>query len=657
MQQRLNRRRAYRRIEDLYHKSIEDVKDYAIFMIDAENHVVSWNLGAERILGYSEEEILGRSASRFFTPEDLSKGEDEKELRRAAAEGRAEDERWHLRRDGTLFWASGVVTPVRDHAGTLLGFTKVMRDMTERKWLEEERDRFFTLSMDMLCIVALEGYYKRVNPAFEKNLGYTAEEFLATPIFDFLHPEDRPALKAEYVKLSTGEPTAYLENRIKCKGGSYKWVGWTYFPVPEEGLAYGVGRDVTRHRQMEEVLKLRAEELQQANRLKDEFLATLSHELRTPLTSILGWSRLLRAGQFKNEAEQERAVEIIERNAEAQARLIEDLLDVSRIITGKLRLETQPVAPAAVIETALSALRPAAEARNIQLDSVIDSTAGPVIADPGRLQQIVTNLLSNAIKFTPEGGRVEVQLMRADSHIRITVRDTGIGISPEVLPYIFERFRQADSTNTRAHSGLGLGLAIVRHLVERHGGVVHAESEGEGQGAVFTVDLPLNMTESGPGESEQPQTMRHQTLSAADAEDVFDNPCALEGLRVLLVEDEQDTRELVKAILERCGAEVTAVASVDEALTSIERRKADVLISDIGMPGGNGYELIRKIRALEPEGGARVRAVALTAYAGPKDRRRALLAGFQVHLAKPIEPDELLAVVASLGWRGDKILP
>ncbi|HYG79826.1 MAG TPA: PAS domain S-box protein [Pyrinomonadaceae bacterium] len=648
-----SRRKSYRRIEDLYRMSIEDVKDYAIFMTDAEGHVISWNLGAERILGYSETEVLGQSASRFFTPEDLERGEDEKELATAAREGRAEDERWHLRRDGTRFWASGVVTPVRDGAGALLGFTKVMRDMTERKRLEEERDRFFTLSMDMLCVVALDGYLRRVNPAFEKTFGYTADELLAAPIFDFVHPEDRPVLKAEYVKLSAGEPTTYLENRGRCKDGSYKWVGWTYFPVPEEGLAYGVGREVTKRRQMEEVLKLRAEELEQANRLKDEFLATLSHELRTPLTAILGWSRLLRAKQF-NEAEQEHAVEIIERNAEAQARLIEDLLDVSRIITGKLRLETQPVAPAAVVEAAVNALRPAAEAKKIQLDCVIDSVAGPLMGDPARLQQIVSNLLSNAIKFTPAGGRVEVQLARADSHTRIVVRDNGVGIRPEVLPHIFERFRQADSTSARAHSGLGLGLAIVRHLVERHGGVVSAESQGEGQGAVFTVDLPLSMTESVPGDSGQAPTGAHQTRAANGAEDDFDNPCALECLRVLLVEDEQDTLELVKAILERCGAEVTAVASADEALASFERARPDVLVSDIGMPGGNGYELIKRIRALGPERGGRVPAVALTAYAGPKDRRRALLAGFQVHLAKPIEPDELLAVVSGLGWRSGK---
>jgi PAS domain S-box-containing protein len=651
MHQGESRRRNYRRAEDLYRKSIEDVKDYAIFMTDAEGRVVSWNLGAERILGYGEDEILGQNASGFFTPEDREAGESEKELAKAAAEGRAEDERWHMRKDGTRFYASGVVTPVRDNAEALLGFTKVMRDMTEWKRLEEERDRLFTLSVDMLCIAGLEGYFKRVNPAFERTFGFSSGELLARPIFDFIHPEDRPALKAEYVKLSAGEPTTYLENRCLCKDGSYKWVGWTYFPVPQDGLAYGVGRDVTKQRQMEDALRLRAEELQQANRTKDEFLATLSHELRTPLTSILGWSRLLRAKQF-DEAGRGHAIEVIERNAEAQAKLIEDLLDVSRIITGKLRLEVLPISPASVVETAVNTLRTAAEAKRIRLDAVVDAAAGPVAGDPNRLQQIVTNLLSNAVKFTPEGGHVEVLLKRADSHVQLTVRDTGVGIRAEDLPHIFEQFRQADQTSTRAHSGLGLGLAIVRHLVELHGGTVHAESRGEGQGAIFTVELPLAATKMKSGDSGRAKVNAEQARVMPDEGEPLDDPCRLEGVRVLLVEDEQDTRDLVKTILEQCGAEVVAVGSAAEALSALERIKPNVLVSDIGMPGESGYELIRQVRARGPERGGRVPAVALTAYAGPKDRRRALMAGFQTHLAKPVEPDELLAVVASLGWRG-----
>jgi PAS domain S-box-containing protein len=644
------RRRTYRRIEDLYRKSIEEVRDYAIFMTDAGNRVVRWNLGAERILGYTGEEIRGHSASRFFTPEDLEKGEDEKELVKAAAEGRAEDERQHLRRDGSRFWASGVVTPVRGEGGDIVGFTKVMRDMTERRRLEDERDRFFKLSMDMLCIAGLDGYLRRVNPAFQQALGYTAEELLAGPVFDLVHPEDREATRAEYAKLARGEPTKNLENRFRCKDGMYRWVGWSYFPVPDEGLAYGVGRDMTERRRIHEVLTLRAEELEQANRIKDEFLATLSHELRTPLTAMLGWSRLLRSGQL-DEAGRERAVQIIERNAEAQSKLIEDLLDVSRIITGKLRMEVQPVALATVIETVASGLRPAAEAKLVRLDCSLDQAAGPVTGDPARLQQVVTNLLTNAVKFTPAGGRVEVRLERSDAHARIVVRDTGVGISPEALPHVFERFHQADSSNTREHGGLGLGLAIVRHIVESHGGSVYAESQGEGLGAVFTVELPLTSAPEQPPAPRRPGMFSEQARATVAERETFGDPCALEGVRVLLVEDERDTREFLKTILEGCGAAVTEAGSAAEALSALERSKPDVLVSDIGMPGENGYELIKRVRALPAERGGRVPAVALTAYAAAKDRRRALLAGFHTHLSKPVEPDELLAVVSSLGGR------
>jgi PAS domain S-box-containing protein len=652
MQHGDNRRRAYRRVEDLYRRSIEEVKDYAIFMTDPGNLVVSWNLGAERILGYREAEITGKSASLFFTPEDRARGEHERELATAAAEGRAEDERWHLRRDGSRFWASGVVTPVRGDGGTLLGFTKVMRDMTERRRLEEERDRFFKLSVDMLCIAGLDGYLRRVNPAFGHTLGYTEEELLSAPVFDFVHPEDRDATRADYEKLARGEPTTNLENRFRCKDGSYRWVGWSYFPVPEEGLAYGVGRDMTERKRIHEVLTLRAEELEQANRVKDEFLATLSHELRTPLTAMLGWSRMLRSGQL-DEAGRARAVQVIERNAEAQAKLIEDLLDVSRIITGKLRMEVQPVVLAPVVETAVNGLRPAAEAKRLRLDSSLDPAAGPVTGDPARLQQVVTNLLSNAIKFTPEGGRVEVRLERAGGRARIVVSDTGVGISPEALPHVFERFHQADSSNTRAHGGLGLGLAIVRHLVESQGGSVSAQSPGEGLGAVFTVELPLTAAPGTQPPRGRPELFSEQARSTTNEGGMFGAPGALEGVRVLLVEDERDTREFLKTILEGCGAAVTEAASAAEALAALEHARPDVLVSDIGMPGENGYELIKRVRALPAERGGRVPAVALTAYAGPKDRRRALLAGFHTHLAKPVEPDELLAVLASLSARNE----
>jgi len=637
------------RVDDLYRKAIEnDVKAYAIFLTDTDSKIINWNRGAERILGYQEDEVLGESAFILFTPEDRALKAPEREIETALATGRAEDERWHIRQDKSRFWASGILTPVRDESGALLGFIKVMRDMTERRRLEEERDRFFTLSMDMLCIVHLDGYFLRTNPAFGKVLGYSEEELRNRSVFNMLHPDDRESATSEYEKLRAGEPTRSLENRFRCKDGEYRWVAWSYYPVPEESIGYGVGRDVSDVRRMTEALKSHAADLEQANKVKDEFLAILSHELRTPLTSILGWSRLLRSGKLEK-LEHERAIEIVARNAEAQLKLIEDLLDVSRIITGKLRLEFLPVQLSAIVREGVDEMRPSAEAKGIVIAADIDATAGPILGDSTRLKQILTNLLSNAIKFTNEGGRIDITLERLDGHARLRVRDNGVGIDPAVLPHIFERFKQADSSNIRTHSGLGLGLAIVHHLVREHSGSVKAESNGQGKGATFIVDFPL-----APSEAAIEKAGRVDLFSAAaqkrwkDPKHAPEGP-DLEGITVLLVEDEADTRELVTTMLREFGARVVAVNSAKDALASIQREVPSVVVSDIGMSVENGYDLIRQVRALAPEKGGSIPAVALTAYAGPTDRRRALLAGFHVHLAKPVEPDELLAVIASLG--------
>ena len=643
------RRAVYRRTDDIYGKAIEDIRDYAIFMTDADGIVTNWNVGARHILGYTEEEIVGKDASKFFTPEDRAKDVPRKEMSTAATLGRAEDERWHMRRDGSRFWASGVVTPVRNGSGELIGFSKVMRDMTERNRLTEERDRFFALSMDMLSIVHLSGRFQRINPAFQEVLGFSEEELLDMSIFELVHPEDRAKTVSEYENLSTGEPTRFMENRLRTRDGSYRWVAWSYFPVPEDGLAFGVGRDTTEVRQMQEVIRLRADELEHANRVKDEFLATMSHELRTPLTSILGWARLLGSNRL-SEKERERAVQVIQRNAEAQSKLIEDLLDVSRIITGKLRIEPQPVSFAALTESTINSFGPAIDAKELQLEKTIDPAAGPILGDPSRLQQIVANLLSNAIKFTPPGGRIDVSLQRYDSHVRLEIRDTGVGIPPEHMPHIFERFRQVDSSNVRAHSGLGLGLAIVDYLVRQQAGTVWAESDGVGKGAAFTVEFPVtsfDITSTDPRVAELfPVVAKALT---EDTEPLVQ--ASLMDRRILLVEDDADTQELLKTLLRRHGAEVIAVSSSAAALEEIARMKPDMIISDIGMTGENGYALIRKIRALAPEAGGRIPAIALTAYAGAADRRRALLAGFQTHLAKPVDPADLLAVILSLTFQ------
>jgi PAS domain S-box-containing protein len=632
--------------DDLYRRAVEnDIKDYAIFLTDTDGRVINWNRGAERILGYTEDEVIGQSAFIFFTPEDRAAKEPEKEMESAMTMGRAEDERWHLRRDQTRFWASGILTPVHDEAGILIGFIKVMRDATEKRRLEEERDRFFTLSMDMLCIVHLDGFFLRTNPAFERVLGYSAEELQHRRVFDLMHPDDREAAIKEYAKLRAGQSTKSLENRCLCKDGEYKWVAWSYYPVPEEKLGFGVGKDISNIRRMTEALQLHASKLEQANRVKDEFLATLSHELRTPLTSVLGWSRLLRMGKL-SKTEQDRALTIVERNAQAQSKLIEDLLDVSRIISGKLRIELQPIQFAVVVKDVIDEFRPAAEAKSIEIADDVDANAGPVLGDPTRLKQVVGNLLSNAIKFTNQGGHIDINLKRIDGTARLRIQDDGIGIDPAVLPHIFERFKQADSSNVRAHSGLGLGLAIVQHLVREHSGSVKAESPGTGQGATLIVDFPLAASEVAVESVE----LFSRTMSRDWKRGIYPaDPCALDGINVLVVEDEPDTRELLTAILRECGAQVGAVGSAKDALILIQQELPNVLLSDIAMSEENGYDLIRKVRALPPEKGGNIPAVALTAYAGPVDRRRALLAGFHVHLAKPVEPDELLAVIGSLG--------
>lgn len=390
--------------------------------------------------------------------------------------------------------------------------------------------------------------------------------------------------------------------------------------------------------------KARAE-AEHLNRLKDEFLSTVSHELRTPLNAILGWSQILLTKKA-DEATMNRALETIERNARSQAQLINDLLDISRIITGKIRLNVQTVDLLPVIEAAIDTVRPAADAKHIRLQSVLDPAAGPVVGDSERLQQIVWNLLSNAIKFTPKHGRIQVFLQRINSHVEIVVTDTGQGISAEFLPYVFDRFRQADSSITRSFGGLGLGLAIVRQLVELHGGTAHAESPGEGQGAAFTVKLPLMAI--------SPKAIEPERVHPAAGGSVpFDYSPRLDGLRILIVDDDADIRALLIYTLELCGAEVMAAASADEAISALTAAliPMDILISDIGMPDEDGYALLRRVRALKPENGGKIPAIALTAYARTQDRRAALLAGFQSHVAKPVEPAELIAVIANLSGR------
>jgi signal transduction histidine kinase/ActR/RegA family two-component response regulator len=383
------------------------------------------------------------------------------------------------------------------------------------------------------------------------------------------------------------------------------------------------------------------DEAQAANRAKDEFLAVVSHELRTPLSPVLLWARMLRSGRL-DEARTTQALDVIERNVRSQAQLIEDLLDVSRIISGKLRLDVHPFEVAPVVDAAVESIRPTADLKGVHLQVVVDPRATTIAGDPERIKQVLWNLLSNAIKFTPKDGRVQIVAHRVGSHLEIAVSDSGEGIAPEFLPNVFDAFRQADSSSTRSHSGLGLGLSIVRHLVELHGGRVRAESPGKGMGATFTLELPIALMHT-------PQTPEraHPTAESPSAD--LSPDVSVAGLRVLAVDDDVDTLETLMSLLQQYGADVRTASSAAGALAVLDVWTPDLIISDIGMPTEDGYSLIRKIRARPPERGGQVPALALTAYARVEDRLQVLAAGFQMHLPKPIEPSELLAVVSSLG--------
>ncbi|WP_257460263.1 hybrid sensor histidine kinase/response regulator [Archangium lipolyticum] len=398
-----------------------------------------------------------------------------------------------------------------------------------------------------------------------------------------------------------------------------------------EELAHRIAITV-EHARLFELAREERDRAEEANRAKDDFLATVSHELRTPLTAILGWTSILRTSTLEPD-KQARALETVERSARSQAQIVDDLLDISRIVAGRMRLEAQPVEPKRVVEAALEAVRPTAAARNIQLESQLEAGVGTVRGDAHRLQQVAWNLLTNALKFTPEGGRVTVRLRREEPHAVLEVTDSGKGISPDFLPHVFERFRQADGSASRRHGGLGLGLAIVRQLVELHGGTVQVHSEGEGRGSRFTVRLPL----SGTRATERPPCLL-----------LPEHLPELSGVRVLVVEDELDTRELLRVLLEERKAEVTVATCVAEAFESLVRSPPDLIVSDIGMPGEDGYALIRRVRALPPERGGQVPAAALTAFTRLEDRTRALAAGFQVHVPKPVDPAELVMSLANL---------
>ncbi|PIG91131.1 ATP-binding protein [Gloeocapsopsis sp. IPPAS B-1203] len=511
----------------------------------------------------------------------------------------------------------------------------------------EERYRKLVELLPDTLFVQCEGKFVFANSAGVKLLGAdNVEQLIGQPVFNFIHSESQEIAQERIQKLKTGKSAPFIEEKFVRLDGSVVDVEVAAFPFVYSGnlAAQVVARDISLRKQAE---KERAEllareqaartEAESANRSKDEFLAIVSHELRSPLNAMLGWARLLRTRKF-DAVTMERALETIERNGQAQLQLLEDLLDISRIIRGKIYLNVCTVDILSVITAAIETVQLAADTKSIELLSVVEASSSILVrGDFARLQQVIWNLLSNAIKFTPNGGQIVVRSQLIDSIVRISVSDTGIGISADFLPFVFDRFRQADSTTSRKEGGLGLGLAIVRQLVELHHGTVYVTSAGEGQGATFTVELPLS---------------NHQVTNQQDVVSSFTTARNhLTGLRILIVDDEADIRDYVTTVLEEYGAQVQETASVDAALIAIEKSPPDILVSDIGMPQQDGYSLIQKIRTLTPERGRNIPAIALTAYARDEDRQRALAAGFQLYATKPIEPVKLVVAIAKLVGR------
>ncbi|HEY9696105.1 MAG TPA: PAS domain S-box protein [Trichocoleus sp.] len=682
--QRQQAEAALRQSESHFRLIVESAKDYAIFSLDLNGIITSWNTGAERLLGYKEAEIIGAHSRIIFTPEDKEQGQAEQERQTALTEGRAEDNRWHVRKDGSRFFASGLMTQLHDEAGNLQGLVKILRDVTESHQAEE-REQFLAQAN---AVLAESIDYKTT--LF--NIARLAVPFLADfCFFDVLnanHQIERvgwhhgdPAKQSWFEQLRHYGPSSDWENHpitsVLISGTANlvpevteEWMqtaatsddhlqfiqdsqvrSLITVPLIAHGQKLGVLTiclTAASNRQYNQADLALAEELghraalaldnaqlyqeaQQANRTKDEFLAVLSHELRSPLNPILGWIQLLRRGHL-DEAKTAQAWASIERNAKLQAKLVDDLLDVSRILRGKLSLNVGQVDLAATIRAATETVQLAAQAKCIQIETALDPQIPLILGDATRLQQVVWNLLSNAVKFTPAAGRVDVRLEQVGRHARIIVSDTGMGIRPSFLPRVFNYFQQADSGTTRRFGGLGLGLAIVRQLVDAHGGAVWAESSGEGQGATFTVQLPL---------------VSEQSTTEPDGQ-FSEGSFNLKGTRVLVVDNESDALELAAFVLEQAQATVISAASVDEAMALLSRSQPDVLVSDIGMPEQDGYMLMQQVRSLPLEQGGQIPAIALTAYAGSVDCQRAIAAGFQRHLSKPFDPQVLLSMVADL---------
>ena len=684
------------RLDDLTARHLAKVvesSDDAIVSKDLNSIITSWNPGAERIFGYTAAEAIGKSI-RMIIPDELQ-GEEDLVLGKIKRGERVDHyETIRQRKNGTRIHISLTVSPILNEAGEVIGASKIARDVSEHhKLLAETREYAAntaklgevgaivasTLDREMILQTVTDTarelthaefgaffYNVRDQQTGDAYMLYTLSGAPREAFSKFPHPRATalfgPTFRGEgSVRIADvtkdprygknppfhGMPAGHLPVRsylaVPVKGLDGTVIGGLFFGHSKAGcfteqherLAVGTAAWASVALENARLYS----EAQDANRMKDDFLAVLSHELRTPLNAILGYARLLRGGMLDGEIA-DRALETVERNSRWLAQIVDDVLDVSRIVSGKIRLDVQQVELPAVIDAAVSTIQPAADAKGVRVQTLIDPRAPAISGDPDRLQQVVWNLLSNAIKFTPRGGHVQLRLERVNSYIEIVVADNGAGIRRDFLPFVFERFRQADRGPTRKTGGLGLGLSIVRHLVEMHGGTVQAESPGEGEGSTFTVRLPFV--------SVRPARSPKRAHPVAEGGAPLAPLQSLVGVHVLAVDDEADSRGLLRVVLESAGATVTTAASAAEALGLLETTPPDALVADIGMPEMDGFELIKHVRTLPNPAAAQVPAAALTAFARSEDRTKALQVGFEMHLAKPVDPGELVASVATL---------
>ena len=675
---RLARERAERELiqaQDELRRSQEELTDFienaavAMQWIDPEGIILWANQAQWEMLGYTKEETISHNISEFHVDQAAAQSI----IQRLANRETLRDHEARLRgKDGSIREVL-ISTNVFSRSGKFLHTRCFTRDITEQKRAQEVRARLAAIvqsSDDAIVSKDLNGIITTWNIGAERLFGYTADEVIGKPISILIPVERLDEEPSILQRIRRGERIEHYETIRRRKDGTLLDVSLTVSPIIDvRGRVVGaskIGRDISERKRAEAELKtlmIRDQELraeaETANRVKDEFLAMVSHELRTPLNAIVGWTQLLKSGRL-DRSKTERAIQIIDRNAKAQSMIINELLDVARIISGKLRLDPKPVELAEVINAAIDVVRPAADAKAIEVVALLDEAAGPVSGESVRLQQVIWNLLSNAVKFTPKQGRVEVKLKRDGTHVVIEVSDTGCGIPANFLPHIFDRFQQADTSAKRLHGGLGLGLSIARTLVEMHGGTILAESEGKGHGAKFTVALPVmavsgvTSPESHEAVEDLPNVLSDQEAADRELPDSDWDANMLDGIKVLAVDDQTDTRDLIALVLSRSGAAVTACSSAAAAFQALQECKPDVLVSDIGMPGEDGYYLMKRIRALKAEDGGRIPAIALTGFAGEADALKAHSAGYQVHLTKPIELRKLVATIARLCGDGDR---